>query len=108
MTQKVLGKICSAEYGKVKGLEEFFGLQLGFSLGDGTKAHSTIKYTVNISPYRSWTPTERAAAMEKQTDFINQIIEGAKCLDISELINKPVEVEIDEDKKLFLNFRILL
>ena len=107
MTQKVLGKICSAEYGKYKALDEFFGLQLDFSLGDGTKANSTIKYTVNISPYRSWTSTERATAITKQIDFINQLLNDAKCSYISELINKPVEVEIDEDKKLFFNFRIL-
>ena len=107
MRQKVLGKIISAEYGKYKALDEFFGLQLDFALGDGTKANSTILYTENISPYRSWTPTEKATAITKQIDFINQILEDAKCSYVSELINKPVEVEIDEDKKLFYNFRIL-
>lgn len=105
MSQKALGKIISAEYGKYKALDEFFGLQLEFSLGDGTKANSTIIYTVNISPYRSWTPTERATAIAKQIDFINQILENAKCSYISELINKPVQVTIENN--MFQSFRIL-
>ena len=107
MAEKVLGKIVFAEYGIIKDLEHCFGLQLTFSLGDGRMVSSSIKYTVNISPYCDWTPIERATAMEKQIDFINQLLNDAKCSYVSELINKPVEVEIDEDKKLFFNFRIL-
>lgn len=105
MTGKILGKITSAEFGQVRDYPFLFGLQLYFKLGDGTSIGCGSKYTINISKECCWEESERQAAIVKMIEHTNQILEDAKVNHVSQLVNKPVEVEIEQNT--FKDFRIL-
>lgn len=105
MTGKVLGKITSAEYGMVRDYPFLFGLQLYFSLSDGTSIGCGSRYTENISEACKWTTDERQFGITKSVDEVHKILKDAKVAYVSELVNKPVEVEIE--KNTFKSFRIL-
>lgn len=105
MTGKILGKITSAEYGMIRDYPFLFGLQLYFKLGDGTCIGASSKYTVNICKECKWTAEERQIGITKSVDEVHKILEDAKVSYVSELVNKPVEVEIECNT--FKNFRIL-
>lgn len=105
MTEKVLGKITSANFGQVKDYPFLFGLQLYFKLGDGSLVGSGSTYTINISEECRWEKSEREAAIVHMIETTNKTLEDAKVNFIHDLINKPVEVEID--KNTFKDFRIL-
>jgi len=103
MTEKLLGKITSAEFGQVKGNEYLFGLQLTFRMGDyGT---CTNQYCENISKECDWPTLVCACAITKTIDGINKILTDAKCHYVSELVNKPVEVTFEA--MMLKEFRIL-
>ena len=106
MPRKVLGKIDYAEFGTVYDYPFLIGLQLGFSLADRSYIMSGGKYTVNISPDCEWKNFDRADTVTKTVDHIDKILRDAKVNYVSELINKPVEVIID-DNDIFKDFRIL-
>ena len=103
MTEKLLGKITSAEFGQVKGNEYLFGLQLTFRMESCSV--STNQYCENISKECDWPTLARACAFAKITDDINKILIDAKCHYVSELVNKPVEVTIED--RMLKEFRIL-
>lgn len=105
MTEKILGKITSAEYGMVRDYPFLFGLQLYFKLGDGTSIGCGSKYTENISEACKWTTEERQCGITKSVDEVHKILKDAKVNFVSELVGKPVEVEIE--KNTFKDFRIL-
>lgn len=105
MTGKVLGKIISAEFGQVKDYPFLFGLQLDFKLGDGSFIGSGSHYTINISAECRWEESERHAAIVKIIEHANKILEDAKVNYVAQLVNKPVEVEIEQNT--FKDFRIL-
>lgn len=105
MTEKILGKITSAEYGMVRDCPFLFGLQLRFNLGDGTSIGCGSRYTVNIGDACKWTVEERQLGITKSVDEVNKILKDAKVSYVSQLVNKPVEVEID--RNCFKDFRIL-
>lgn len=105
MNGKILGKITRAEYGMVRDYPFLFGLQLHFQLGDGTFIGSGCKYTINISKECRWEESERKDAIVKKVEEINKLLKDARINYVSELVNKPVEVEIEKD--IFENFRIL-
>lgn len=105
MTGKILGKITSAEYGMVRDYPFLFGLQLRFNLGDGTSIGCGGRYTVNISKACKWTAEERQEAITNSVDEVNKILNDAKVSFVSQLVNKPVEVEIEQN--CFKSFRIL-
>lgn len=105
MTEKILGKITTAEFGMVRDYPFLFGLQLYFSLGDGTSIGCGSKYTVNISKECRWEEPERREAITKKIEELNKILRDAKVNHVSQLVNKPVEVEIE--KNTFKDFRIL-
>lgn len=105
MTEKILGKITAAEFGMIRDYPFLFGLKLYFNLGDGTQIGSGSVYTINISKECRWEESERQKAIAHAIDELNQILEDAKVCSVSELINKPVEVEIE--KNTFKSFRIL-
>jgi hypothetical protein len=105
MTGKILGKITSAEYGMVRDYPFLFGLQLYFKLGDGTSIGCGGRYTENVSESCKWTVQERQCSITKSVDEVHKILKDAKVSYVSELINKPVEVEIE--KNTFKSFRIL-
>lgn len=81
------------------------GLQLGFKLGDGGGIMDGGKYTVNISRECRWEEVERQTAITTTVEFTDKILKDAKVNYVSQLINKPVEVEID--RNTFKSFRIL-
>lgn len=105
MTIKQLGKIDFAEFGTIKDYPFLIGLQLGFQLGDKTGIADGGKYTVNINPNCKWGPEKRTVAVTQTIEFVNDILKAAKVHYVSELINKPVEVTIENDR--FKDFRIL-
>lgn len=105
MTGKILGKITSAEFGQVRDYPFLFGLQLDFKLGDGSFIGSGSHYTINISAECRWEESERHAAIVKIIEHANKILEDAKVNYVAQLVNKPVEVEIEQNT--FKDFRIL-
>lgn len=105
MTGKILGKINFAEYGTVRDYPFLIGLQLGFKLGDGTGVMDGGSNTINISKECKWEEDEREAAITVSVEKVYQILKDAKVNYVSELINKPVEVTIDNN--CFKDFRIL-
>lgn len=105
MTEKVLGKIDFAEFGTIRDYPFLIGLQLGFNLGDGGAIMDGGQYTVNISEECRWEESERQQAITVSIEKIDKILKDAKVNYVSELKNKPVEVEIE--KNTFKSFRIL-
>lgn len=105
MTGKQLGKIAFAEFGTFKDYPFCIGLQLGFQLADKTWIGDGGRYTVNISPKWKWKPEKRMEVIAQTMEFVNDILKAAKVNYVSELINKPVEVTIENNT--FKDFRIL-
>lgn len=105
MTEKILGKIDFAEYGQMRDYPFLIGLHLGFKLGDGRGVMDGGKYTVNISKECRWDELDRLEAVTKSVEKVDQILKDAKCHYVSGLINKPVEVVIENNT--FKDFRIL-
>lgn len=105
MTGKILGKITFAEFGTIPDYPFLIGLQLGFDLADGCCVMCGGKYTVNISKECRWEESERQEAVTKRVEDLYKILNDAKVNYVSDLIGKPVEVEID--KNTFKDFRIL-
>ena len=105
MTGKVLGKIDFAEFGTIKDYPFLIGLQLGFKLGDGGCIMDGGKYTVNIDKGCRWEESERRQAITVIREDLYKTLNEAKVNYVSQLINKPVEVEIESNT--FKGFRIL-
>lgn len=105
MAEKILGKITFAEYGQVPDYPFLFGLQLDFKLADATYISSGSKYTVNISPACKWESESREQVLVNSMAQVNQILNDAKVNYVSQLVNKPVEVTIENN--CFKDFRIL-
>ena len=104
MITKELGKITFAEFGTVRDYPFLIGLQLGFRM-DGSAVMDGGKYTVNISPECKWKKMNREATIIKSIEKVNRILEDAKANYVSELLNKPVEVTMEDNT--FKDFRIL-
>lgn len=104
MTTKELGKITFAEFGTVRDYPFLIGLQLGFRM-DGSAVMDGGKYTVNISPECKWKKMNREATIIKSIEEVNRILKDAKANYVSELLNKPVEVTMEDNT--FKDFRIL-
>jgi hypothetical protein len=105
MTGKILGKITFAEYGTIRDYPFMIGLQLGFKLGDSSGIMDGGSNTVNIGKECRWEESERKTAITVSVEKVYQILEDAKVNYVSQLVNKPVEVEIE--KNTFKSFRIL-
>lgn len=105
MTGKVLGKINFAEFGTIKDCPFLIGLQLGFKLGDGGCVMDGGRYTVNIDKQCRWEESERQQAITVNIEDVYRTLNEAKVNYVSQLINKPVEVEIEANT--FKCFRIL-
>lgn len=104
MTTKELGKITFAEFGTIRDYPFLIGLQLGFRMG-GSAVMDGGKYTVNISPECKWKELNRETTITKSIEEVNRILEDAKVNYVSELLNKPVEVTMENNT--FKDFRIL-
>ena len=105
MTEKVLGKIDFAEFGTMRDYPFLIGLQLGFKLGDGCGIMDGGSNTVNISQECRWETREREIAITESVERVDKILKDAKVNYVSQLVNKPVEVEIE--KNTSHNSRIL-
>lgn len=102
---KILGKIDYAEFGFISDYPFLMGLQLGFCLGDGCSIMDGGKYSENVGKTCKWTSKERAIGITAMVDKTCDILKDVKVNHVSELINKPVEVTIEDG--LFKDFRIL-
>lgn len=102
--EKYLGKITSAEFGLVKDYPFFIGLQLKINF-DGSSCECGGKYTVNLHKDCKWTTAERAHACMEILDRLKEILNDAKCCNVSQLVGKPVEVTIEGN--VLKDFRIL-
>ena len=105
MTGKILGKISSVQFGFIPDMPFLFGLDLTFSLGDGSGIGTGGKYTVNISEECRWSTREREEGITEMVDEIAQILRDAKVSNVTQLKNVPVEVTIEGST--FKDFRIL-
>ena len=105
MTEKILGKIDFAEFGTIRDYPFLIGLQVGFKLADGCAIMDGGQYCVNIDKECRWEKSERQQVVTARIDDIYKILKDAKVNYVSELKNKPVEVEIE--KNTFKSFRIL-
>lgn len=105
MTEKILGKITDAKYGRFKGHEENFGLWLEFKLGDGRITDSSTIYMININKSCRWEPLERLGAIAQSADFVDDTLNAAHRNWVNELPGTPVEVTVEDN--LFRGFRIL-
>ena len=103
--RKVLGKIIVAEYGIVPDYQFMVGLHLEFQLADGWCIGDGYKYTVNLSPHCEWNEEKRSYAIVNSVETVNSVLTNAKVNTVSELIGKPVEIEIANG--VFKDFRIL-
>lgn len=104
MVTKELGKITFAEYGTIRDYPSWIGLQLGFCMG-GSAVMDGGKYTVNISQECKWEKMNREEVITKSVEEVNRILEDAKVNYVSQLVNKPVEVTMENNT--FKDFRIL-
>ncbi len=104
MTTKELGKITFAEFGTIRDYSFLIGLQLGFRMGESGIMDGG-KYTVNISPEYKWKELNRETTITKSVEEVDRILKDAKVNYVSELVNKPVEVMMENNT--FKDFRIL-
>ena len=104
MIERILGKIDFAEFGTIRDYPFMIGLQLGFKIGGGGVMDGG-KYTVNISKECKWSEQERTAAVVTAIEDVYKLLNEAKVNYVSQLINKPVEVTIEN--RIFKSFRIL-
>lgn len=102
-TTKQLGKIIFAEYGILKDYSKQIGLQLGFSIGC-KMVEDGGKYTVFID-YENDENIDQKSIIADSVRNVHQILKDAKVNYVSELINKPVEVTMEDNT--FKDFRIL-
>lgn len=102
MTEKVLGRIDFAEFGTNKDYPFLIGIQLGIQLGD---KRGIGKYTVYINFDDEQEKTVNMETVAQNVKFINDTLKAAKVNYISELMDKPVVVTIENN--CFKDFRIL-
>jgi len=107
MEEKSLGKITFAEFGQCSDRPFLFGLHLCFEFGGGGSGCCVgSKYMVNISKECKWKNIEdRQKRMLEIIEFTDETLKDAKVNYVSELINKPVEVTLENS--WFKDFRIL-
>ena len=99
MTEKLLGTITSAEYGKVLDYPFEIGLQLGFRFCDGSGVTSGSTFTVNVSKAnRHRSEKMRTAVIAANVETISEILRSAKCSYVSQLVGKPVVVALTNNK----------
>ncbi|MBR4022686.1 MAG: hypothetical protein IKI94_08895 [Ruminococcus sp.] len=103
--RKVLGKIKSAEFGRISDYPMYIGLLLTFSLSDGGVVGDGGKHCVNASSECKWENEDKGETYIKAVTDTYKTLVDAKVMSVSELINVPVEVTLDGN--MFKDFRIL-
>ena len=102
---KYFGKISRAEFGTVRDYPFLMGLQLDFTFDGGGVGDGGL-HTVNINPDCKY--DNEFERLQKQSNVLidtARILKDAKVNHVSELKNKPVEVELESDT--FKSFRVL-
>jgi len=105
MTETVLGKITSVEFGRVKDYPFLVGIQFEFKLSDCGFVGDGGKYAVNLSNECNWDDAARASAIVCSIERVYDYLKEAKVNYVSELLGKPVAVTIENS--CFKDFRIL-
>lgn len=105
MTEKVLGKITFAEYGRYTDRPFLFGLQLGFSLNGGCGIFDGARYTFNISDSCKWDLIDKLNTEDELLNHLNKTLSDANASYVSQLVGKPVEITLNGNT--FSDFRIL-
>lgn len=106
MTGKFLGKITSAEFGRNKDRGFLLGLQLSFAFnGYGVEDFFHLVNMSEPTEYHNFSAEEQEERMIVEFKFVYELLKDAKCSYISELVNKPVEVIIEDG--MLKKFRIL-
>jgi hypothetical protein len=109
MNEKELGKIIEVKFGRVGHQESCIGLNLVFSgkwgevctrVGNGYSP-SRIKHTQHCK----WTEADRDNDFAQTIREIDKILKDANVDYVNELLDKPVEVEFDDN--LIKDWRIL-
>ena len=106
MNGKFLGKIVKAEFGSFPDRKFLVGLQLTFKFDGNSHVSDGGRYTINVSDNCNWeTEEDKNVAYQKVLKHLSMVLEEAKVNYVSELINKPIEIEIEG--QTFKSFRIL-
>ena len=105
MTETVLGKITSAEFGRVKDYPFLVGIQFEFKLSNCGFIGDGGKYTVNLSDQCHWDASVRESAIVCSIERVYALLKEARVNYVSELLGKPVEVTVENS--CFKDFRIL-
>lgn len=105
MERKVLGKIESAEFGKISDYPMYMGLLLEFTFDGNYHVGDGGKFTTNMSKGCKWSAEERRLAIEERMDAVYKLLSDAKVGTVSQLKNKPVEITVENN--MFKDFRIL-
>lgn len=98
MNEKVLGKITKVEFG----FGGYQDAQMGLSLTFEGKDWGVSKFicggwnnSINPSEYSKWNEDDRSDNRIKMINEIDKVLTDAKVDHVSQLKNKPVEVEFE-------------
>lgn len=105
MERKVLGKIESAEFGKISDYPMYMGLLLKFTFDGNCHVGDGGMFTTSMSKGCKWSAEERRLAIEERMDAVYKLLDDAKVRTVSQLKNKPVEITVENNT--FKDFRIL-
>ena len=106
MEKKYLGKITTAEFGKIRDYPMYMGLLLEFTFDGNCHVGDGGKFTTNMSKGCIWSSAEeRRLAIEERMDAVYKLLNDAKVRTVSQLKNKRVEITLEANT--FKDFRIL-
>lgn len=106
MAEKFLGKIVKAQFGVCSDRPYLMGLQLEFRFDGNAGVNCGGRHLININPNCKWdSEEERNEAYQDVLYNLASLLKNAKVNYVSELVGKPVEIEIEN--QMYKNFRIL-
>lgn len=106
MDGKFLGKIVNAQFGQYYDRPFLLGLQLEFIFDGNSGVADGGRHLINISDSCKWESEEKKnGAYQEVLKSLNKILTDAKVNHVSELIGKPIEIEIEG--QMYKSFRIL-
>jgi hypothetical protein len=100
MIEKHLGKIVSVKFGLGGYQNSMIGLSLSFECKDGVGCGTFIDSfwspsQIKHSEHTKWTEEDRDKAMAKMLREVDKIMFQANVEDVTELLNKPVEITLE-------------
>src|SRR5687768_222119 len=102
---KVLAKITHAEFGYGGYQDAQLGLSLQFASASTGCGHFDGQWGIERSEYAKWTEADRITGLGETCMRLKKLLDDAKCRSVSQLVGKPVELEIDIN--VLKGFRIL-